>query len=121
MVVRDIDIDLTGGFLKDTEVENFKVNSEIVKFSYEEFQKNIQELQKNSPDKFNKLIENINRIMNAMDVQIRFSIYEETKDVIIRLIDVKRNYVIREIPPTKIVRIINEILKLAGIVFDEKI
>jgi uncharacterized FlaG/YvyC family protein len=72
-------------------------------------------------NQLSKILENMNRIMNTLDIQIRFSISEETKGVIIRVIDVKRNYVIREIPRVKIVRMVNEILKLAGLMFEKRI
>ncbi|MFZ5898483.1 MAG: flagellar protein FlaG [Bacillota bacterium] len=51
---------------------------------------------------------------------LQFSVHEETKDVIVRVLDSVTGEVIREFPPEAILDMVARMLDLAGLLVDEK-
>lgn len=72
-------------------------------------------------EKLKEIVESMNRLLRSMDIQMRFYIYPLTKDVIIRLIDIKKQQIVREIPSLKILEMLYQMLELAGISIDKKV
>lgn len=67
-----------------------------------------------------KLTDNLNKIMEAFDIQAKFSVHEKTKDIMIRIMNVKTNELIREIPSKKILDIVGKMMEMIGLLLDEK-
>ena len=76
---------------------------------------------KDKEDTLSEITEKLNRIMDAFDIQAKFSVHKETKDIIVKLVDIKTNKVIREIPPEKILDMVAKMIKFIGMLFDEKV
>lgn len=66
-------------------------------------------------------IEKANKEFIVYDRKFEFSIHEETKEIMIKVIDASNNEVIREIPPEKILDMVAKMWELAGLIVDEKV
>jgi len=67
-----------------------------------------------------KAIEKANRELVIVNRELKFSIHEKTKEIIVRVLDAETKEVIREIPSEKILDMIANMLELAGILVDER-
>jgi len=65
-------------------------------------------------------IETANKELVAYDRKFEFSIHEKTKQIMVKIIDVKNDEVIREIPPEKILDLVAAIWEVSGIIVDER-
>ena len=65
-------------------------------------------------------IENANRISIGSHTEIRFSVHEKTKEIMVKIVDLETNKVIKEIPPEKILDLVSKLIEMTGILFDEK-
>lgn len=66
-------------------------------------------------------IEEANEKFIVYDRRFEFSVHEKTKEILIKVIDVKTDEVIREIPPEKILDMVAKLCELAGVFVDEKV
>ncbi|MCR2044770.1 flagellar protein FlaG [Anaerosalibacter massiliensis] len=66
-------------------------------------------------------IESANEKFIIYDRRFEFSIHDQTKQIMVKVIDVNTNEIIREIPPEKILDLVAAIWEITGIVVDEKI
>lgn len=67
------------------------------------------------------VIEKANKDFVAYDRRFEFSIHEATKEIMVKVIDIKTDEVIRELPPEKILDMVAAIWEVAGIIVDKKI
>ena len=67
------------------------------------------------------IIEKANKNFIAYDRRLEFSIHDETKQIMVKIIDVNTDEVIRELPPEKILDMVAAIWEVAGILVDRKI
>ncbi len=63
-------------------------------------------------------VEKANKIIEAYDKRIEFSIHEKTNKIMVKVI--RGDEVIREIPPEKILNLVAKMMELAGLLVDEK-
>ncbi|MCD6362793.1 MAG: flagellar protein FlaG [Synergistetes bacterium] len=94
------------------------------KATVEEPLKRIQEEQKKivrGEQNINEAVEKLNKTLDLFDIQVRFKIHKETKDIMIKVVDMKNNKVIREIPPEKILDMVAKMMEFLGLLFDEKV
>jgi len=68
-----------------------------------------------------KLIESANDEIIVYDKRFEFSIHEETKHIVVKVIDVATDEVIREIPPEKILDLVASLWKISGLIVDERL
>lgn len=73
-----------------------------------------------SKEELDKLTKNLNQLMDAFDISARFSVHEATKDIMVRIYNSRTNETIREIPPKKILDMVANMMKLVGMLLDEK-
>jgi len=64
-------------------------------------------------DKVNKAIANSGR-------ELKFSIHEKTKEIMVKVLDSETKEVIREIPPEKVLDMVAKLWEMAGIIVDER-
>lgn len=89
--------------------------------------KKIQEDQKKvaqgelDKDKLKGALDKFNKAFDIFDIQLRFKIHEETKYIVVKVVDVKNNKVIREIPPEKLLDMFAKMMEFLGLLFDEKV
>ena len=67
------------------------------------------------------LIEKANKEFIIYDRRFEFSIHEKTRQIMVKVIDVRTDEVIRELPPEKILDIVASMWEVAGIIVDKKI
>jgi len=68
-----------------------------------------------------KAIEEANKSYYGIYTRFEFSIHDDTKEIMVKVIDQETNEVIREIPPEKILDMVATMWELAGLIVDEKI
>ena len=66
-------------------------------------------------------IEKANKSLQGANTSFEFSIHEQTREIMVKVINTETNEVIREIPPEKILDMVAKMWELAGILVDEKI
>ncbi|MFP4697146.1 MAG: flagellar protein FlaG [Eubacteriales bacterium] len=65
-------------------------------------------------------IEHANKEFKAFNRRLEFSIHEETKEIVVKVIDTEDDNVIREIPSEKILDMVAKMYEIAGLFVDEK-
>lgn len=65
-------------------------------------------------------IEAANHEFRLVNTRFEFSIHEQTKAIMVKVIDEDSNEIIREIPPEKILDMVAKMWELAGILVDER-
>lgn len=73
-----------------------------------------------SDESFVNVIEKANRAIEGSQKKFEYKRNEHTGDIIVKVLDADTNEVIREIPPEKIVEMIDKLQELLGIIVDEK-
>jgi len=68
-----------------------------------------------------KAIEKANKSLAVANTRIEFSIHEQTRQIMVKIIDGETDEIIREIPPEKILDMVAKLWELAGLFVDEKI
>ncbi len=66
-------------------------------------------------------IESANEEIIVYGKRFEFSIHEETKHIVVKVIDVATEEVIREIPPEKILDLIASLWEISGLIVDERV
>lgn len=56
-----------------------------------------------------------------IDMHFRFKIHKPTNEIVVQIINSQTGEVVREFPPEKILNMISEFLKMAGLIIDEKV
>lgn len=65
-------------------------------------------------------IEKANKEIRTYDRRLEFSIHEETKEIVVKVIDTNDDTIIREIPSEKILDMVAKMWEIAGLFVDEK-
>ena len=68
-----------------------------------------------------KLIQDVNEMMQGSTTHFEFTIHEKSGEVIVKLIDDETNEVVKEIPSEKMVELMSNLRELVGLCVDEKI
>ncbi|MDI6869879.1 MAG: flagellar protein FlaG [Bacillota bacterium] len=66
------------------------------------------------------VLDKLNIVLNALDIQARFSVHEATKRVWVRVVNVETGKLIREIPPKRILDMAAKMMELVGLLLDER-
>ena len=72
-------------------------------------------------DELIHFIEEANKDFLLSDRKFEFSIHEETKAIMVKVINAGTDEIIREIPPEKILDMVAKMWEMAGIFVDEKV
>jgi len=66
-------------------------------------------------------VDKLNKFLQGESTYVQYERHDKFKnDFVIKIIDNKTKEVIRELPPKKILDMVAEMCKLAGVIFDEK-
>ena len=71
-------------------------------------------------DQLKKVLEKLNIFLNALEVQMKFSVHEGTGQVIVRVVNTETGKVIREIPPQRILDMVAKMMEMVGVLLDER-
>ena len=73
-----------------------------------------------SKQQLDKLIEDGNKVLQRMDTQLRWSVNQESNQMIVKVMDTQTNEVLREIPPEKYLELVQNLCEQVGLFLDEK-
>jgi|GEM_PF-553676 Uncharacterized flagellar protein FlaG len=77
--------------------------------------------QKNLTEKdVEKAVDKLNKLLEDKATHAECEIYGKSKDLIVRIVDNKTKEVVQELPPKKIIDMIDKLCELAGIFVDKK-
>ncbi|MDA8227253.1 MAG: flagellar protein FlaG [Desulfitobacterium hafniense] len=68
-----------------------------------------------------KAAEKLNRLMGIIDKRLEFSVYEKSDRVMVKIEDQVSREVLDEIPPKRVLEILNSFSQMAGLMFDKRI
>ena len=98
-----------------TKVSNYEANN---KTTFEDKQEQFGT--KEQEERFIKLIEEANGKIQDEHNEFQFSVHEQTKQILIKVVDRETKEIIKEFPPEKILDMIAKMCEVAGIFVDEK-
>ncbi|RMC99080.1 flagellar protein FlaG [Clostridium autoethanogenum] len=67
-----------------------------------------------------KAVDKINNLMEDDSTHLKYEVSGKFNDITVQIIDDKTNKVIKEIPPKKIIEMVDKLCELAGIFLDKK-
>lgn len=67
-----------------------------------------------------EVIEKANKAIEGATCSFEYSIHEQTKEIMVKVIDIETKDVIREFPPEKILDMVAKMWEVAGIIVDER-
>lgn len=80
----------------------------------------VVEENKVSNDELFRSIERANEKVMVRNTELRFSVHEKTKEIMIKVMNTETQEVIREIPSEKILDMIANFMEIAGLYIDKK-
>ena len=94
---------------------NLETNIEKIKLN-----ENQSTLDKEKPKEVKDSLDKLNKLLEGKDIRLEYEIYSKFRALTIRVIDTKTNEVIKEIPPRKIIDMVEKLCEIAGVLVDEK-
>ncbi|SCM83659.1 Flagellar protein FlaG [uncultured Sporomusa sp.] len=67
-----------------------------------------------------KATDNLNKIMQLVNADLKFEIHEKTQRLMVRLVDTKTDKVLKEFPPHELLDTLGAIREYIGILLDKK-
>lgn len=80
-------------------IENFKIKEEDVK----------------------KAVDTLNKEFKDKTTYLQYEVYGKFKDLVVRVMDKNTNEVVKELPPKKIIDMVEKLCELAGMFINEKV
>lgn len=74
-----------------------------------------------TPQELSKTAAELEKITLAFSKKLKFVIDQQTKEVIVKVIDPETDKVIKELPPEELQRLHMRIKEMIGLLFDEKV
>ncbi|WP_125152129.1 flagellar protein FlaG [Clostridium rectalis] len=65
-------------------------------------------------------VDKLNKLLEDKDTSIQYEVYGKFRDITIKIVNNKTKEVIKEIPPKKIIDMVDKLCELAGMFMDEK-
>ncbi len=75
---------------------------------------------KKSAEQLEKIIDEANAVIFGKDTHFQFEIHEKTGDVVIKLVNNETKEVVKEIPPEKLIEIMDSLWDLVGVLVDKR-
>lgn len=67
-----------------------------------------------------KSVEKLNKLLEDKPTHVEYEVYGKFRDLTIRIVDDNTKQVIKEIPPKKIIDMVDKLCELAGVFMDQK-
>ncbi|WP_435922720.1 flagellar protein FlaG [Paenibacillus sp. DYY-L-2] len=83
-------------------------------------QLNSVELDSVKEQELNQLVEKYNKTLQENGTALKVSIHEKTRSIVVKIVDIKTDEVIKEIPPEKMLDLVYNLCQNLGIFVDEK-
>jgi flagellar protein FlaG len=78
-------------------------------------------MQPRDPEQVKSLVEDIEEYLADLKINLNFTIEEDTKDLVVKVIDGQSGEVIRQIPPEELKDLREKLKELRGVLFEEKV
>ncbi|PRX32591.1 flagellar protein FlaG [Orenia metallireducens] len=72
-------------------------------------------------DKLQEDIESLNEAVKPFQQDLKFEIHEKSKRMMVKVMDLKKHKVIKELPPKEVLDMLGKIREMVGLIIDEKI
>lgn len=73
-----------------------------------------------SEEQVSKAVETINKLFEDKSTYVQYEVYGKMRSITIKILDNRTNEVIKEIPPKKLIDMVDKLCELAGVLVDEK-
>ncbi|MGE5628628.1 MAG: flagellar protein FlaG [Solirubrobacterales bacterium] len=67
-----------------------------------------------------KAVEKLNKLFEDKTTHVQYEVYGKMRSITIKILDDKTNEVIKEIPPKKLIDMVDRLCEIAGVLVDEK-
>lgn len=71
-------------------------------------------------DDIKKSVDKLNKLFEDKSTYVEYEVYGKSKSVTIKILDHKTKEVIKEIPPKKLIDMVDKLCELAGVFIDQK-
>lgn len=82
--------------------------------------KSNSEVKKVSEKDIKKAVDKLNKLFEDKATHVEYEVYGKRRDITIKIIDNDTKKVIKEVPPKKIIDMVNKLCELAGVFVDDK-
>ena len=89
--------------------------------SHEHKRQEVLEKDKRNKDSVDDAAKNLNKLMGLIDKEIKFAVHEDTKRIMVKVINSDSGAVLSEFPSEKMLDLYASLVEAIGIVVDEKI
>ncbi|MBV4445935.1 flagellar protein FlaG [Clostridium tyrobutyricum] len=66
-------------------------------------------------------VDHANKISDEMQTHLKFEIYGKFNDIVVQILDNDTNKVVREVPPKKLIDMVEKFCELSGFFMDKKV
>ncbi|RAR42449.1 flagellar protein FlaG [Paenibacillus sp. MDMC362] len=73
-----------------------------------------------SEKRLNDLIEHGNKVLRRLDTRLKWSVHEESRQLVVKVLNTETNEVLREIPPEKYLDLVQNLIDQVGLFLDER-
>ncbi|MBR9648463.1 flagellar protein FlaG [Clostridium tyrobutyricum] len=103
-------------------IETAKVSGDVSSNNSNADQKSVQNRDgKNITAKSTKdAVDHANKILDDTQTHLKFEIYGKFNDVVVQVVDDDTNKVVREVPPKKLIDMVEKFCELSGFFMDKK-
>jgi len=66
-------------------------------------------------------LEKLNAVLERPDVRLGFYVHEETRRLVVQVVNQETGEVVKEIPPKRVLETMAKIMEFVGLLMDEKV
>ena len=70
---------------------------------------------------FDKQADKLNQVMDLFNYSIRFTLDDESKRMVVKVVNSETDEVVRQIPPKEMLQLMNRLDQVVGVILDEKV
>lgn len=78
------------------------------------------EIDKNLLQEVEEAVRKLNNTAEAMNLDLRFTVHEDSDRWMVQVVDIQEDEIVREIPPEKVLNVVAQIQSLIGVLLDER-
>jgi len=109
----------TSNLAQEGSVQVQHVSSDSIEVSIKKYDQNDGD--QRAPEKeVKKAVNKLNTLFEGKQIHAEYEVYGRFHDITIRIVDDNTKEVIQEVPPKKIIDMIDKLCELAGVLVDEK-
>lgn len=82
---------------------------------------NVKDIPQLSHDDVKNITQELNKFLELINTDLQFDVHEETKQLIVQVVDTKNQKILKEFPPHELLDTIAKIRDYVGILLDKKV